>query len=398
MGLAEDVEDNTLGPSQMPDAKSAGSAGDEEEEEEEDDPKDRFQRFLAKSAGSAKDDKDDPEDSEEDEDEGAQMSQFQRYLAMMRLEDDNLTDVPRSALLDSFDLEGVAAYIQKNRPRIVVMAGAGISVSAGIPDFRTPGTGLYDNLQKYDLPDPQAVFDIKFFKQNPTPFYELAKEIMPSETIKPTRTHHFIRLLELKGLLLRCFTQNIDSLESAAGISKELIVAAHGNFDSAHCIETGVEVPIAEVTEAIRRGPYACMEMKDKYGGLVKPDIVFFGEGLPRRFFECMQRDLPEAGLLIVMGTSLVVQPFASLVSKVSDDTPRLLINREKVGERQDSKLARILHLMGMPSDAKGFAFGEGCYRDVFAQGECDESVLKLATLLGWQADLDALCTERSPH
>ena len=78
------------------------------------------------------------------------------------------------------------------------MVGAGISVNAGIPDFRTPGTGLYDNLHKYNLPDPTAVFDINFFRENPAPFYLLARELFPGQYL-PTPTHYFLRLLHEKG-------------------------------------------------------------------------------------------------------------------------------------------------------------------------------------------------------
>jgi NAD-dependent SIR2 family protein deacetylase len=78
--------------------------------------------------------------------------------------------------LSSCDLAGIAQYIASGRARnIVVMAGAGISVAAGIPDFRTPGTGLYSQLQRFQLPWPEAVFDIRFFRHNPKPFYLLAK-------------------------------------------------------------------------------------------------------------------------------------------------------------------------------------------------------------------------------
>ena len=108
---------------------------------------------------------------------------------------------PYPPVLKSFDLAGVADYIKANSCKnVIVMCGAGISVSAGIPDFRTPGTGLYDNLAKYNLPEPTAVFEINFFKGDPAPFYMLAKELFPGQ-YKPTPTHNFIRLLNDHGYL-----------------------------------------------------------------------------------------------------------------------------------------------------------------------------------------------------
>jgi hypothetical protein len=105
--------------------------------------------------------------------------------------------------------------------KIVVLTGAGVSVAAGIPDFRTPGTGLYDNLEKYNLPHPTAVFDIGFYKRNPSPFVMLASEIWPGRHL-PTLTHAFLKVLDDKGLLLRNYTQNIDGLEVIAGVKEEV--------------------------------------------------------------------------------------------------------------------------------------------------------------------------------
>lgn len=106
--------------------------------------------------------------------------------------------------------------------------------------------------------------------------------------------------------------------------------------------------------------------------GLVKPDIVFFGEQLPQRFFMHREEDMPKCDLLIVMGTSLVVYPFASLQGMVGDRCPRLLVNREKVGDLE---------------------FGDGNVRDALHLGDCDDGVLQLAELLGWTAALKALQT-----
>jgi hypothetical protein len=125
---------------------------------------------------------------------------------------------PQQPLLESFDLNGVVELIKAGRAqRIVVMAGAGISVSAGIPDFRSPGTGLYSQLQRFSLPWPEAVFDLRYFRHNPKPFCMLAKELWPGyHKHAPTPTHHFLRLLHEKGLLMTVFSQNVDGLEQIA--------------------------------------------------------------------------------------------------------------------------------------------------------------------------------------
>lgn len=114
----------------------------------------------------------------------------------------------------------------------MLQAGAGISVSAGIPDFRSPDTGLYSQLQRYNLPWPEAVFDIRYFRHDPNPFCTLAKELWPEYgKHAPTPAHHFLRLLSDKGLLLTVFTQNIDGLEQMAGVPAHKVVHAHGSFE-----------------------------------------------------------------------------------------------------------------------------------------------------------------------
>ncbi|KAI4814946.1 hypothetical protein KUCAC02_005121 [Chaenocephalus aceratus] len=119
----------------------------------------------------------------------------------------------------------------------------------------------------------------------------------------------------------------------------------------------------------------------DACGSLVKPDIVFFGENLPVRFFTSMKMDFPRCDLLIVMGTSLQVQPFAGLVGRVSKSCPRLLINMEKADP-----------MLGLLGFGGGMDFeSDKAYRDVAHISTCDDGCLALAELLGWKEELTEL-------
>lgn len=138
---------------------------------------------------------------------------------------------PSSELPDD---EHVAALLRRAE-KVIVMVGAGLSTAAGIPDFRTPGTGLYYQLEKYELPSPQAIFSIDYFRARPEPFHLLAREMWPGN-FAPTEAHAFLRLLAEKGKLLRVYTQNIDGLERLAGVPPDRLVECHGTFASAHSI------------------------------------------------------------------------------------------------------------------------------------------------------------------
>eukprot|EP00586_Coscinodiscus_wailesii_P006463 CAMPEP_0172488218 /NCGR_PEP_ID=MMETSP1066-20121228/17651_1 /TAXON_ID=671091 /ORGANISM="Coscinodiscus wailesii, Strain CCMP2513" /LENGTH=243 /DNA_ID=CAMNT_0013255309 /DNA_START=24 /DNA_END=752 /DNA_ORIENTATION=+ len=183
----------------------------------------------------------------------------------------------------SITLKTIARLIREGTcNNILVLSGAGVSVSAGIPDFRTPGTGLYDNLQKYNLPFAEAVFDLDFYQDNPKPFVALAPEIWPGVAKhSPTLTHSFLRLLSDKNLLLRNYTQNIDGLEVIAGVDPNRVVECHGHFRTAKCTNCGKTYSGDKCREEICAG---VVPRCPRCEGYVKPDIVFFGEGLPRRF------------------------------------------------------------------------------------------------------------------
>nr|CAH7736653.1 unnamed protein product [Callosobruchus chinensis] len=149
------------------------------------------------------------------------MEQLRRYLAekLGFYDEDSSGEREKIKILDNVNLDGIVEHIKNNNCRnIITMAGA----AAGIPDFRSPGTGLYDNLQKYNLPHPQAIFELDFFHENPKPFFVLAKELYPG-SFKPTVCHYFIKMLAEKELLLRHYTQNIDTLERVAGIPDDKI-------------------------------------------------------------------------------------------------------------------------------------------------------------------------------
>ena len=221
------------------------------------------------------------------------------------------------------------------------------------------------------MPFPEAIFDLGFYRSNPKPFQRLCRELWPGN-FKPTPTHGFLKVLHDHGKLVRCFSQNIDSLETAAGVPKDRVVAAHGNFDGAHVVGSQRPVPVEEVRTAAFGGAAEWAALEQRHGGLVKPDIVFFGENLPERFFTCASNDLPSATLLLVLGTSLAVHPFASLVGQVPHRTPRLLINREVVGEN-----------LGLDFTESG--------TDGFVGSDCDAAVRGLCGLLGWEADLQAI-------
>ncbi|KAK5991164.1 NAD-dependent protein deacetylase hst2-1 [Cladobotryum mycophilum] len=272
---------------------------------------------------------------------------------------------PPATLADR-TLEAVAAYIKSgNAKRIVVLTGAGISTAAGIPDFRSPKTGLYNNLARLKLPYAEAVFDISYFRNKPEPFYVLAQELYPGKFF-PTVSHAFIALLAQKGLLQKLFTQNIDCLERAAGVPPDMIVEAHGSFATQRCIECQVEYPDEDMKEHVLQGQVPrCNICK----GLVKPDITFFGEALPRAFSEQSHHTVM-ADLMLIIGTSLTVYPFASLPDMARQDKPRVLFNMEKVGS------------LGSRAD------------DVLELRSCDDGIRKLADHLGWRDELEKLWRE----
>ncbi|XP_037709676.1 NAD-dependent histone deacetylase sirtuin-1 [Drosophila subpulchrella] len=292
------------------------------------------------------------------------------------------------ASVNTFD--DVISLVKKSQ-KIIVLTGAGVSVSCGIPDFRSTN-GIYARLAHDfpDLPDPQAMFDINYFKRDPRPFYKFAREIYPGE-FQPSPCHRFIKMLETKGKLLRNYTQNIDTLERVAGIQR--VIECHGSFSTASCTKCRFKCN----ADALRADIFAqripvcpqCQPNKEQSvdasvavteeelrqlveNGIMKPDIVFFGEGLPDEYHTVMATDKDVCDLLIVIGSSLKVRPVAHIPSSIPATVPQILINREQLHH-----LKFDVELLG-DSDV---IINQICHRlsgndECWRQLCCDESVL----------------------
>ncbi|XP_043980495.1 NAD-dependent protein deacetylase sirtuin-3 isoform X1 [Gambusia affinis] len=277
--------------------------------------------------------------------------------------------VPSSFPVKSSSRSGllsVARLVKLGRCKnILVVVGAGISTPSGIPDFRTPGTGLYANLEKYNIPYPEAIFNIDYFSNDPQPFFSLAKALYPG-CHRPNYIHYFIRMLHHKGLLLRLYTQNIDGLEKVCGIPEDKLVEAHGSFATASCHLCYTPYPAEEAKVAIMTDNIPTCSF---CAATVKPDVVFFGEDLPQKYF-LHTKDFPKADLLIIMGTSLKIEPFASLVNTVRSTVPRLLLNRHAVGPFERVPLRRGDHM---------------------ELGDLADSVRRFAEILGWSGEIEEM-------
>ncbi|KAL6486795.1 hypothetical protein MHYP_G00034210 [Metynnis hypsauchen] len=240
----------------------------------------------------------------------------------------NISEPPkRKKRKDVNTLEDVVRLLNDGR-KILVLTGAGVSVSCGIPDFRSRD-GIYARLaiDFPDLPDPQAMFDIEYFRRDPRPFFKFAKEIYPGQ-FQPSLCHRFIAMLDKKEKLLRNYTQNIDTLEQVAGVQN--VIQCHGSFATASCLVCKHKVDCEAIRDDIFKQvvPH-CPKCPDIPFAIMKPDIVFFGENLPELFHRAMKQDKDEVDLLIVIGSSLKVRPVALIPSSLPHEVPQVLINRE---------------------------------------------------------------------
>lgn len=266
-----------------------------------------------------------------------------------------------------------AARLLNSAKNVMVITGAGVSTSLGIPDFRSKNSGFYTKLRDKGFAEPEDVFELSTFDDDPTIFYSLAGDILP-ELGKWTPTHQFIRLLQDKDILLRNYTQNIDNIEGNAGILPDKLVQCHGSWATATCRKCKLQVPGEQIFEDVRAKRVAyckrCLTqlqlpgqgMKRKRSsngngngkskkrsrensdddsdgqydipqpGVMKPDITFFGEKLPDTFFNRLtEQDRDKVDLVIVMGTSMKVAPVSEIPGYLPANVPQIYISKDPI-------------------------------------------------------------------
>ena len=191
-------------------------------------------------------------------------------------------------------------WVDESR-RIVFFGGAGVSTESGIPDFRGVD-GLYR--QKYAYP-PETILSDQFFYSHTGEFYRFYREKMLVTGARPNAAHEKLAQWEREGKLLAIVTQNIDGLHQKAGSKK--VYELHGTIYKNHCTRCGkaYDVSFIEACEGVPR----C-----ECGGVIKPDVVLYGESLDSAVIEGSLRAISGADLLIVGGTSLTVYPAAGLI------------------------------------------------------------------------------------
>jgi len=195
------------------------------------------------------------------------------------------------------------AHAVKESRYVAALTGAGISTLAGIPDFRSPGQEIWT---RYEL---ERVFDIGVFRRDPSYFHRFANEALASiPTIAPGPIHTLMAAMERAGCLHHVATQNIDGLHQRAGT--RALAELHGGLSTGRCLGCAYRMDAAAVDAFLHAPPTPPCP---RCGGILKPDVVFYGEGLPEGVLEEAAEAAGAADLYLVLGTSLQVMPAAHL-------------------------------------------------------------------------------------
>ncbi len=198
--------------------------------------------------------------------------------------------------------DALAGLIREARS-VVALTGAGVSVPSGIPDFRSPGTGVWANV------DPMEVAHISVWRRDPARFWGFyGRRFAVLEGKRPNGAHHALATLERAGRLDALITQNIDGLHAAAGSDP---IEVHGSIATASCLSCGASHPLAEVRARADADPESVPRCD--CGRPLKPDVTLFGELLPEDEIQRAYALAAEADLLLCVGSSLEVWPVAEL-------------------------------------------------------------------------------------
>lgn len=213
------------------------------------------------------------------------------------------------------DVRSLAELLAANKGHAVALTGAGISTESGIPDFRSPGTGLWNRI------DPMEYLSVDALYARPETFWKYFAEVFgPTLAAQPNAGHLALAKLEAAGFITGVITQNIDGLHQKAGSCT--VYEVHGHLRTVHCQSCGRTYPMSEALALLKKEPIPhCPEC----GGRVRPDVVLFGDMMPVAFSQAVAA-VERSSLVLVVGSSLTVSPANSLAFQ----TPHLaIVNRE---------------------------------------------------------------------
>ncbi|EXJ58838.1 hypothetical protein A1O7_06268 [Cladophialophora yegresii CBS 114405] len=318
----------------------------------------------------------------------------------------------RPRLTQYYTLDHAVSLFKSSR-NIIVLTGAGISTSLGVPDFRS-ANGVYNLLVDSVYDDPQELFHIENFKADPEEFFKQAAKVFPKmqglvapnggtappSVPKFSPTHAFIAMLQAKGKLLTNYTQNIDGLEVAAGVSQSKLIQCHGTLGTATCMSCGKRVTARKYMPVVQAGgvPYCKCSLqdggpksrntkqrgrtgrkkrkRDEYEdsdseesngrassfpkGLLKPDMTFFGEEIADSYAPRLKLDKSKVDLLVIIGTSLKVEPVNEMLLNIPPTVPQIWISKDRCQR-------------------------EGVKVDIELLGECDLILEEIARRAGWE-------------
>lgn len=212
--------------------------------------------------------------------------------------------------------------------RLVFFGGAGVSTESGIPDFRSVD-GLYS--QRYAYP-PETILSHSFFEMRPAEFFEFYRDRMLFPNAKPNKAHTWLAKFEETGRLTGVVTQNIDGLHQAAGSRR--VFELHGSVHRNYCMDCGKFFPMETILHSTGIPRCEC-------GGVIKPDVVLYEEGLDDATVRGALRVISQADVLIVAGTSLTVYPAAGFLDAFSG-RHLILINRDPTPA--DGRAELVIH------------------------------------------------------